>query len=262
VQKVKTIIRKEWADVFRNRLVLLTVLFIPLLFTSVPVSLLFATRGASLGDLAADVPARAFSLCPEGLTMQECFQVYVLNQFMLVFMFTPLIVPVTIAAYSIVGEKSTHSLEPLLATPITTAELLCGKILAAAIPATLGTWFSVAIYALGARLLIGRTQAMAALSSPVWWVGILAVGPLLAILSSSFAMMVSSRVNEPHVAEQLSAVVVLPLLSLFVAQVAGVVILNRSLVVILAAGLVVVDAGAFRLAQRVFARETILTRWR
>ena len=45
MQKIKTIIRKEWADVFGNRLVLLTVLFIPLVFTVIPVGLLFLTRG-------------------------------------------------------------------------------------------------------------------------------------------------------------------------------------------------------------------------
>jgi ABC-2 type transport system permease protein len=72
---------------------------------------------------------------------------------------------------------------------------------------------------------------------------------------------VSSRVNEPHVAEQLSAVVVLPLLVLFLAQVVGLVILNRELIVALAGALLIVDAVLFRLATRLFDRETILTRW-
>ncbi len=43
-------------------------------------------------------------------------------------MMMPLLLPITIAAYSIVGEKTTRSLEPpLLATPITTLELLVGE---------------------------------------------------------------------------------------------------------------------------------------
>ena len=50
------------------------------------------------------------------------------------FMLIPLFIPVNIAAYSIVGEKTTHSLEPLLATPISTGELLAGKNLASVIP--------------------------------------------------------------------------------------------------------------------------------
>lgn len=262
MQKIKTIIRKEWADVFGNRLVLLTVLFIPLVFTVIPVGLLFLTRGASATDLPSELPAQARHLCPESATIMECFQIYVLNQFMLLFMFTPLIVPVTLAAYSIVGEKATHSLEPLLATPITTFELLMGKNLAAAVPATVGTWFSVVVYALGARLLVGKAQAIAVFSEPMWWIAVFVVGPLLSVLSTNFSLMVSSRVNEPHVAEQLSAVVILPLLVLFFAQVAGLVILNRSLILLLAVTLVAVDALLFYLAVRLFQRETILTRWR
>ena len=50
-----------------------------------------------------------------------------LSLFMFMFMIIPVAIPVTIAAYSIVGEKTTHSLEPLLATPITTSELLVGQ---------------------------------------------------------------------------------------------------------------------------------------
>jgi len=262
MQKIKTIMRKEWADVFRNRLVLFTVLFIPLTFTAIPVSLLFLTHGAGATDLMEALPAQAYRLCPEGLSIGECFQVYVLNQFMLLFMFTPLIVPVTIAAYSVVGEKTTHTLEPLLATPITTFELLMGKNLAAAIPATIGTWISAVIYAIGARLLVGKPQVIAVLFEPMWWIAVFIVGPLLSVLSVNFSLMVSSRVNEPHVAEQLSAVVILPLLLLFFGQVAGLVILNRLLIMILAVVLVVVDALLFYVAIRLFQRETILTRWR
>ena len=58
----------------------------------------------------------------------------------------PLMVPVTIAAYSIVGEKITRSLEPLLATPVTTTELLLGKGLAAALPGVGTAWACYGIF--------------------------------------------------------------------------------------------------------------------
>ena len=52
------------------------------------------------------------------------------------------LIPTTIAAYSVVGEKVEKSMEPLLATPTTDGEILLGKGLAAfapAIGAVLGT---------------------------------------------------------------------------------------------------------------------------
>ena len=51
IEKIKTIIRKEWADVFKHRLVLLSMLFIPLAFTTVPVSALMVTGAAQIGEV-------------------------------------------------------------------------------------------------------------------------------------------------------------------------------------------------------------------
>jgi ABC-2 type transport system permease protein len=261
MKRIWTIVSKEWADLFRNRLVVISVLFIPLVFTVIPVLLLLLLRSVGANAPMSEIPQQARALCPASFTLLECFQLYVVNQFALLFMFTPLIVPVSLAAYSIVGEKTTHSLEPLLASPITTEELLVGKNLAAAVPATVGTWFSVVVYGLVVQRVIGTRLALVIARQPAWWLAILVVGPLLSVLSCNFSLMVSSRVNEPHVAEQLSAVVVLPLLVLFLAQVVGLVILNRELIVALAAALIVLDALLFRLATRLFDRETILTRW-
>ncbi|MCK4978061.1 MAG: ABC transporter permease [Anaerolineales bacterium] len=262
MQKIKTIIRKEWAEVFKNRLVLSTVLFLPLLFTAIPLIMLFMTRDAGMEDLTSDMPAQFAQLCPEDLTGGECFQVYMVNQFMILFMMIPLIIPINIAAYSIVGEKTTRSLEPLLATPITTTELLSGKNLAAVIPAVLATWVGFGIYIIGAWIIVQSPEVISALLDPMWWIAVIVVGPLLAILAVNFSLMVSSRVNEPRVAEQLSALVILPVLALFFAQIAGLIIINRQIVLILSVILLLLDFLMVYLAVRLFQRETILTRWK
>lgn len=46
----------------------------------------------------------------------------------------PVMLPISIAADSIVGEKERHTLVPLLATPLSDGELLLGKFLTALIP--------------------------------------------------------------------------------------------------------------------------------
>ena len=137
MNKINTLIRKEWAEVFKNRMVLFTVAFLPLLLTAIPVAILASMHGevTNMQGISSEMPAQFNALCPADLNQGECFQVYLVSQFMIMFMILPLAIPSTISAYSIVGEKTTHSLEPLLATPITTLELLRGKSLAAAIPA-------------------------------------------------------------------------------------------------------------------------------
>ncbi len=264
MDKVKTIVSKEWSEVFRNRLVLFTVLFMPLMFSVLPLIFLYFMRGGGIGgggDVMGQLPPAAALGCI-GLTGAECLQVYMLSQFMMLFMLSPLIIPVNIASYSVVGEKTTRSLEPLLATPITTAELLAGKNLAAAIPAVLANWLSFAIFGIGVRLLAAGPNVLAALFRPMWLVAIVLISPLLAIMSVNFALMVSSRVSDPRVAEQLSAVVIVPVLLLFFGQVAGIAVFSQRNMALLAAALVAVDGLFIYLAVRLFQRETILTRWK
>jgi ABC-2 type transport system permease protein len=262
MHKIKTIIRKEWAEVFKNRMVLFTIIFLPLLMTALPLIILFATRDTGMSEMNTEIPAQIAQLCAENLSAGECFQVYMVSQFLLMFMMIPLIIPINIAAYSIVGEKTTHSLEPLLATPITTSELLTGKNLAATIPAVLATWAGFTIFAIGTLIISGSRELTAALLDPIWLLAVFLVGPLMAVLSVNFSIMVSSRVNDPRVAEQVSTVVILPLLALFFGQISGLFYLNKTLILLIALGLVVVDIGLIYLAVRMFQRENILTRWK
>ncbi|MCU0489145.1 MAG: ABC transporter permease subunit [Anaerolineales bacterium] len=261
MQKIKTIIFKEWAEVFKNRMVIFSVLFMPLLFTALPLIILFLTSQAGISDVSTDMPAQFGQMCPPSLTTGECFQVYIASQFTLLFLMMPLIIPVNIAAYSIVGEKTTHSLEPLLATPITTAELLTGKNLAALLPALAATWAGFLIYSLGV-ILISSTKIAAALLSPIWLVAIFVLGPLLALLSVNFSLMISSRVNDPRAAEQISSVVILPVLVLFIGQISGMFLISLSMVWLISLAVAALDALMIYLAVQVFQRETILTRWK
>jgi len=260
--KIKTILTKEWAEVFKNRMVIFSVIFMPLLFTALPLIFLFATRDAGLSNTNSELPPQFAKMCSPELTSGQCFQVYMTSQMMILFMMMPLIIPVNIAAYSIVGEKTTHSLEPLLATPITTAELVTGKNLAAVIPAVIATWLGFGVYAIGAWIIVQNGAVMRALFEPMWLLAVFIAGPLLAVLSVNTSIMVSSRVNDPRVAEQLSAVVIVPLMAVFFGQISGLFILNSALITLFSAALVLLDAGMVYLAVRLFQRETILTRWK
>lgn len=262
MNKIKTIIRKEWAEVFKKRMVLFTVIFLPLFLSVLPLIILYSMSGSSVSNTNTELPAQFQQLCKTAMTAGQCMQYYIVSEFLIMFMLIPLFIPVNIASYSIVGEKTTHSLEPLLATPITTGELLAGKNFASVIPAVLATWVGFAIFAIGSLLITGGGALAEALLNPMWLIAIFLAGPLMAVLSVNFSIMVSSRVNDPRVAEQLSAVVILPILALFFGQISGLFILNSTLILILCLALVFIDLLMIYLAVRLFQRETILTRWK
>jgi len=262
MNKIKTIIRKEWAEVFKKRMVLFSVIFLPLFLSVLPLVILYSMGGSAAASSTGEMPAQFQQFCKTSMTAGECMQYYIVSEFLIMFMMIPLFIPVNIAAYSIVGEKTTRSLEPLLATPITTGELLAGKNLASVIPAILATWVGFGIFAVGSLIITGGGALAAALLDPMWLIAIFVAGPLMAVLSVNFSIMVSSRVNDPRVAEQLSAVIIIPLLAVFFGQIAGLFILNSMLVLVICLFLVLVDALMVYLAVRLFQRETILTRWK
>jgi ABC-2 type transport system permease protein len=262
MNKVITIIKKEWVEVFKNRMVLFSVIFLPLLLTAIPLVILFTMRGESAAMQSADLPAQVGAFCPPDLVGGECFQVYMVSQFMLMFMIVPLAIPSSISAYSIVGEKASRTLEPLLATPITTLELLLAKGLAALIPAVLATYAAFGIFAVGAALLVSNPAMLAAMLDARWLVAVTLVGPLLALVSVNFSVIISSRVNDPRVAEQLTALLIIPLLAIFFGQMAGLFVLNRNLILLGALFLLLIDVILIFLSTQIFERETILTRWK
>lgn len=260
-RRVWAIVRKEWADVFRNKMVLMVVLLPPALMTVLGLGALYGTGRfppSSMGNMQSFLDRPQYA----GLSAQEAGQVLTGSYFMTLFLLMPLIVPVSIAAYSIVGEKVQRSLEPLLATPISTTELLLGKCLAAILPALGVTYAAFIIFTIGARLFAVSDAAFARLISPVWVLLIMVVSPLAAVLGVALSVIMSSRVNDPRAVEQSIGILVVPVLGLFVAQLSGLLTLSYAILGAGALAMLAVDVAVMRLAVRLFDREAILTRWR
>src|SRR5207302_1656751 len=83
-----------------------------------------------------------------GLDPKEAIQGFIATYFLILFMLIPTVVPLTMAIFSVIGEKAARTLEPLLATPVGVGELLLAKSLASTIPSVIVTWIAYAIYLL------------------------------------------------------------------------------------------------------------------
>lgn len=258
-----TIVDKEWAEVFKNKMVLSTIIFLPLIFTALPLVMLAVSHvpGVDTYD-TSEVPAMFAQMCAPGTSGNDCLLIYLVSEFLMFYMMMPLIIPIAIASYSVVGEKTTRSLEPLLATPITTGDLLLGKVLSAAIPAVGATWLSYLVFV----LLVPVTGAGAAVQSYVtgwtWLIAVFLIGPAMSVLAVNFSVIVSSRVSDPRVAEQTSAVLILPVMLLVFGQLAGIIIIGVWTMLIALAVILLLDLASIYFGTRLFQREVILTRWK
>ncbi|HEX9076763.1 MAG TPA: ABC transporter permease subunit [Anaerolineae bacterium] len=265
LSRLRAVIGKELLEITKNRLLVFTVFMPPLLLAFMPIGL-FAALGGQMSNTntSPDQIARYYGLSPafQEFSANELVQLIVFQQFLVLYLAMPLIIPMTVAAFSIIGEKESRSLEPLLATPIKTGELLLGKSIAAVVPAVLATWLAYMIFIVGARFIALSDRVFAGLLNPMWFIAMLVLAPLLALLSVSIGVLISSRVNDTRVAQQIGGALVIPAVVLGLAQTAGLILLNAFTFIAGSVLVALIDAGVLYAATRLFQRETILTRWK
>jgi len=258
VNKALIVLDKEWLELRLQRGLLLATLFLPPVMTVLAVAGFFAV-GKLSGPIpqGGPLPAEFAALAP-----LEVAQAIVGRQFSILFLLLPIFIPSVLASYAIVGEKRERTLEPVLATPIRTWELLLGKILAALIPALAITIASATVFVAGILAFAVTDRVREIIVTPGWILAVLVDSPLLALTGVALIVVLSSRVNDPRTAQQFSAVLVVPVLGLLLGQLAGVIVLGPGLALGIGVVLAIVAAAVLWVATQLFQREVILTKWR
>lgn len=164
----------------------------------------------------------------------------------------------TISADSFVGEKERDTIEPLLATPISNDELFFGKLLSATIPAVLGTWVGLAIFAVGVWRASNPYFPRFLFGDPDWLASTFLIVPLLALMSAGVAALISTRVATYRAAYQLNGLVVLPVITLLIPQTMILFFVTPWALGILAIGFAALDTLLVLSAVRSFDREQLL----
>lgn len=260
MRKALLILQKEWLELRGERALLLTLIIPPLLLTLMPLAVVY-TIGLTPDEDTSELGAVVADPSLAGLSAIELGQAVMGKQFGLMFLLMPLLVPSAIASYSIVGEKANRTLEPLLAAPIRTWELLLGKCLASLIPAMIISWTAALVFVLALRFVTVSERVYWVIVGGGWSLLLLLSTPSLALIMVAATVAVSGRVNDPRSAQQISAVMVVPILALFFGQLVGVVVLSPLLAIIAAVVLAFIAALALAGAIMLFEREQILTRW-
>jgi ABC-type Na+ efflux pump permease subunit len=177
------------------------------------------------------------------------------------FLLSPLFVPILISSQSVAGEKERRTLEPLLASPVTAAELVAGKSLAAVVPAVLISWLAFGALVLGVDAVAWPMTHELVLPNAMWGFGVGVVAPLFAFFGNGIAVLVSARVGEARLAQQLSALVVLPLMGLVGSQLAGWVRAGTGYYALQGGVVLILDVLLVWVSMRLFDRERLVSRW-
>jgi ABC-type transport system involved in multi-copper enzyme maturation permease subunit len=229
-------LEKELRDYRRNRLVVYTMSFLPLVFVAAPVIQLF-TIDASLSS--AKLNSRI------GLSL-------------LYLLIVPAIIPSVLSAYSVVGEREQGTLEPILSTPILKEEFLIGKALAALLPALAIAYVIFGIF-LGAAVLFAHPVITSAIFERNHLLVQLLFTPLVAGWAIWVGIAISSRMSDVRAAQQLSVLASLPPVALLALMSLNVITPSLGLAVGLAAAFLLIDGLAWRVVAGMFDRERLVT---
>jgi ABC-2 type transport system permease protein len=257
---VRAVCIREWREALGNKLLVGMTLLPPIVILGTGV---LAVAAAAINPPSERDIQALYSAAPaaRGLDPVEAVQGFIATYFLILFMLIPTVVPLTMAIYSVIGEKSARTLEPLLATPVGVGQLLFSKSLASTVPSVLVTWIAYALY-LGSVIALGSRAAVNAVTAPRWVLAIVIMVPLLTLLSVNLGILISTRVNDVRVAQQIGGLVVVPVVAIGIAQVTGRVVLDNGAFFQMTLILVVLDLAVFWLAKVAFQRENILVRWR
>ncbi len=172
------------------------------------------------------------------------------------------ILPSSIAAYSIVGEKVEKTLEPLLATPTSDDEILLGKSIAAFLLPIISIWIGASIFMAATDFLTHNVLSF--YYFPNWTSGVILflLAPLGAILSIELSVIVSARVNDVRGANQIGSLMFIPFIVFFLAGVEGIILFSIDNLLIFSGILLIADVVLFFLSKSTFRREEILTEWK
>jgi ABC-type Na+ efflux pump permease subunit len=235
--RVGAVVRKELRDFRRKRSIVATMCILPLLFLVEPVITIFLVTPST-----------------SGAALQKSLILPILYLLLI-----PTIMPSTLAAYSVVGEREQGTLEPLLTTPIRQQEFLLGKATSVMIP-TLALSYAVFVLFLGAvRLFAPSVVSSAAFHNGPVILALFLLAPLLAGWGIVVGMAVSIRASEARVAQQLGMLASFPPVGLIILLAVGVVSPTFLVALAFFVGLLVVDALLLRFVSGMFDRERLVT---
>jgi len=234
---VRAVVRKELQDYRRKRSIVATMAVLPFVFLIEPIVQIFLVPAST----SSSVLSKDLSLP------------------LLYLLLIPIIIPATLAAYSVAGEREQGTLEPLLTTPIRKQEFIMGKGAAIMIPSVVLSYvvFGILLAAVG---LFAHPAVSAAIfhKGPIL-LSLFLFTPLLAGWAIVVGMAISVRASDIRVAQQLGTFASFPPLGVIALLAVGVINPTFSVALIFAAVLLIVDVRALRIVSRMFDRERLVT---
>ena len=257
--RARAVFQKDFLDLRKNKALLWSMLALPAILVVAPTLVVFAYVHRP-DDPNLRIMAQYYDLTVGAADAAKFLVNKVLIDWFAVYLIMPVFVPILISSHAVAGEKERRTLEPLLASPVTPLELLIGKSLASLVPS-----FAICVLAFLALSVTVDLVAWEVVQGPLlpnamWMFGVFVIAPLFAFFGNGVSVVISARVGDARLAQQLSGLFVLPLVGLAGGQFAGWLKAGVGYYAALGAFVLLLDLGLIVAARRLFDRERMMSR--
>ncbi|BDZ29756.1 ABC transporter permease subunit [Lactiplantibacillus sp. WILCCON 0030] len=259
--RVKTLVKKDLLGIKNDKVTLLPLCLLPLVFSLIlPTILLLGGEKSTvindIGGVSSFMTNLNTTIIPHNIP-SEYVEIYAILMyfFIPIFALIPVMLATVIASSSFVGEKENKTIEGLLYTPLTNSELVLGKILAAAIPAMLATWVSILIYGILLDTLGLNVFKTMIFPNVTWILVALFLDPCIVFLAIALVIFVAQRVKTSKAAQSVAMILILPIIVGVISQASGAVLLGIRAVLIVTVLLLLIDLFIFVVVVKRFNRE-------
>ena len=128
-------------------------------------------------------------------------------------------------------------------------------------PGVLAGWATYLVFVTLASIVYGPAL-FGVVTDASWLAGVFLLGPAVGLSSVVAGVIVSARVNDPRVAQQIGGVIIVPIVGLVLVQATGTLLVGPTGYVLMTIIVLVISLEGLRVGVRLFDREAILTRWR
>lgn len=228
----KALIYKDINEITSSKRVIMPMTIVPIvLIAIIPIAILiaasFIVKDSSMltkmAPLIKKLPPEYMVYTPAQLLIKITLNFMFPSYFLII----PIMCSGVIGASSFVGEKEHKTMESLLYTPISMEQLLRAKILGVFVPSYMVTLISFIVF--GIIFNVGGFIYFGGLIFPdiKWLIIILWISPAINLLSLIFTVMVSAKSETFQEAQQVSGILVIPVILILVGQMTGVLLLSN-----------------------------------
>jgi ABC-type Na+ efflux pump permease subunit len=260
MRRALAVLWKDSVDLRKNKAMLWSMAALPIVIVIMPI-MVVATYVSRPDDPNLRLMAEYYDVHVSPQHAVRFLVDKVLADWFTLYLVMPVFVPILISSHAVAGEKEKRTLEPLLASPVTPLELMVGKSLASLVPSFGLCLLAFVALCIGVDVVAWPLAKELVLPNALWMFGVFLISPLFAFFGTGVAVLISARVGDSRLAQQLSGLLVMPLVGLAAGQFGGFLRAGTEYYALIGLVVLVLDVAVVLAARRLFDRERLMTRW-